>query len=103
MRVAWFLACWFGVSACWWVGVRVVVSDAHARASFRVFCFVVLVLLVCFVNNAAWAGWVGLVRRAGRVLGLCGYWVVVLVVGESVCLWALVFVVGCECSACLLV
>lgn len=54
------------------------------------FCFVVLVLLVCFVNNAAWAGWVGLVRRAGRVLGLCGYWVVVLVVGESVCLWALV-------------
>ena len=75
---------------CGWVGVRVVVSDAHARASFRVFCFVVLVLLVCFVNNAAWAGWVGLVRRAGRVLGLCGYWVVVLVVGESVCLWALV-------------
>lgn len=40
------------------------------------FCFVVLVLLVCFVNNAAWAGWVGLVRRAGCVVRggvvLCG-------------------------------
>lgn len=28
---------------------------------FPCFCFVVLVLLVCLVNNAACAGWVGLV------------------------------------------
>ena len=59
------------------------------------FCLFVLLMTLFGRVGLVWCGVRGVLfgvawSCVGRVLGLCGYWVVVLVVGESVCLWALV-------------
>lgn len=59
------------------------------------FCLFVLLITLPGRVGLVWCGVRGVLfgvawSCVGRVLGLCGYWVVVLVVGESVCLWALV-------------
>ena len=114
--VGWLVSGVSGAGAC----VAGLVCVLWFRMLMRVllsvfFCFVVLVLLVCFVNNAAWAGWFGLVRGAGCVVWggvLCVWgvlWVCVvigllslLLVKVCVC-GRLCVCEGCECSACLLV
>ena len=59
------------------------------------FCLFVLLITLPGRVGLVWCGVRGVLfgvawSCVGRVLGLCGYWVVVLVVGESVCLWVLV-------------
>lgn len=71
-RVPGVVACVGVLLACSGVGVAGLVCVVWFRmlmcvcASFRVF-----VLLVCLVNNAAWAGWVGLVCACEGVVWLC--------------------------------
>lgn len=88
---------------CGWVGVRVVVSDAHARASFRV--FVLLSWFCLFVLLITLPGRVGLVWCGVRgvfwvcvVIGLLSLLLVKVCVCGRLCVCE-----GCECSACLLV
>lgn len=87
--VVWLVPGVSGAKACVAGLVCVLWFRMLMRVPLSVF-FVLLSWFCLFVLLITLPGRVGLVRRAGRVLGLCGYWVVVLVVGESVCLWALV-------------
>lgn len=85
-----------GVCACvgWLVCVVWFRMLMRVCASFRVFCFVVLVLLVCLVNNVAWAG---------GVFAVGGVWVVGVLFGGLLCLrgWVvlLLLVVRVLCGA----
>ena len=89
--VVWLVSGVSGAKACVAGLVCVLWFRMLMRVPLSVF-FVLLSWFCLFVLLITLPGRVGLVwcACAGRVLGLCGYWVVVLVVGESVCLWALV-------------
>ena len=74
LGVVWLVFGVGGVKAC--VAGLVCVSWFRMLTCLGLFPVFWLLSFVCFVNNAAWAGWVGLVRRAGCVVGggvvLCG-------------------------------